>query len=311
MSTLYHILGLSQDASREQVKAAFRTLARRLHPDVNIRNDAAEQRFKEVSQAYETLADPDARAAYDRALVCRAAEAQRQRWTFAATAAATFALTTAIGFALWWILAKREPEQALASVLAGIGRGPLTGAQRAAPEEVNVPPAAAATPAGRGKGSGWVTYNNVRFRFALKYPRDVFAYDIGPSDGNVRILGSRDGRAKLHIFAADNGVGTTLAQYRRSRIEEHYAGAVLDFVPQRKFEFVLSGTQGENAFYERVTFACNNRTIHGWQIVFPASQRTLYDLVADAINRSYTHKIAPGSRCSDRVSENSARQKLH
>jgi curved DNA-binding protein CbpA len=166
--TLYHILGLSQDASREQVKAAFRSSARRFHPDVNRRNDAGEQRFKEMSQAYATLADPEARAAYDRALVCRTVEAQRQRWTFAATAASTFALTTAIGFALWWILATREPEQARASGLAGMGRGPLTGAQRAAPEEVNVPTAAAATPAGRGKGSGWVTYNNVRFSFALK-----------------------------------------------------------------------------------------------------------------------------------------------
>jgi curved DNA-binding protein CbpA len=313
MSTLYHILGLSQDASREQVKAAFRTLARRFHPDVNIRNDAAEQRFKEVSQAYETLADPEARAAYDRALVCRAAETQRQRWTFAATAAATFALTTAIGLALWWILATREPEQAGASVLAGIGHAKLIGAQPAAPEEAKVLTAAAAPPAGRGKGSGWATYNNVRFGFALKYPGDVFAYDIGPSDGNVRILGSRDGRAKLHIFAEDNGAGTTLAQYRRSRMEAHYAGAVFDFAPQRRFEFVLSGTQGEKAFYERVTFACNNRAIHGWQIVFPASQRTLYHLLADAVNRSYTHKISAGSRCSEprRVSENNARPRLH
>src|SRR5262245_15456705 len=170
MSTLYHILGLSQDASREQVKAAFRTLARRFHPDVNMRNDAAEQRFKEVSQAYVTLADPDARAVYDRALVCRAAETQRQRWTFATTAATT------IGLALWWTQATREPERARAGVLVGIGRGPLIGAQEAAREEANVPTAAAAPPAGRARGSGWVTYNNVHFSFALKYPGDLFAY---------------------------------------------------------------------------------------------------------------------------------------
>src|SRR5262249_62009984 len=149
MSTLYHILGLSQAASRDQVKAAFRTLARRFHPDVNTRNDAAEQRFKEVSQAYVTLADPDARAAYDRALVCRAAETQRQRWTFAATAASTFALTTAIGLALWWAQVTREPEQARAGVLVGMGRGPLIGAQEAAREDANVPTAAGAPPAGR------------------------------------------------------------------------------------------------------------------------------------------------------------------
>ena len=313
MSTLYHIMGLSQDASREQVKAAFRTLARRFHPDVNMRDGAAEQRFKEVSQAYVTLADPDARAAYDRALVCRAAETQRQRWTFAATAASTFALTTAIGLALWWTQATREPEQVPAGVPLAMGRGPLIGGQEAARVEVNVPTAPAAPPEGRGRGSGWATYQNVRFSFALKYPSDVFGYDIGPSDENVRIVGSRDGRATLHIFAIDSGAETTLAQYRRSRMEEHYAGAVFDFIPQRKFGFVLSGTQGDKAFYERVTFACNGRAIHGWQMVFPASQRTLYDLVADAVNRSYVHKIKPGSKCSERrtVSENNARHGLH
>ena len=298
MSTLYHILGLSQDASREQVKAAFRALARRLHPDVNMRNDAAEQRFKEVSQAYVTLADPDARAAYDRALVCRAAETQRQRRTFAATAASTFALTTTIGLALWWTQVTREPEQARASVRIAMGRGPLIGAQevKQAPAETNGLTAPAAPPEGRGRGSGWATYNNVRYSFTLKYPGDVFAYDIGPSEGNVRIFGSRDGRAKLHIFATDNGAGTTLAQYRRSRMGEHYAGAVFDSISQRKFGLVLSGTQGDKAFYERVTFACNGRAIYGWQMVFPVSQRTLYDLIADAVDRSFTHS----SRCRER-----------
>src|SRR5690348_16219841 len=103
MSTLYHVLGLPQGATQEQVKVAFRVLARRFHPDVNAGSETAEQRFKEVNQAYETLADPGARAAYDRALVRRAVEVRRRRWTFAATAAATFALTTsAIGPALWW-----------------------------------------------------------------------------------------------------------------------------------------------------------------------------------------------------------------
>ena len=103
MSTLYRILGLPQGASHEQVKTAFRSLARRFHPDVNTGNVAAEERFKVVSQAYETLADPDARAAYDRALLCRAAQVQQQLSTFAVIAVATFALTIgAIGLALWW-----------------------------------------------------------------------------------------------------------------------------------------------------------------------------------------------------------------
>jgi curved DNA-binding protein CbpA len=57
MSTLYQVLGLPRGANQEQVKTAFRTLARRFHPDVNAGDETAEQRFKEVNSAYETLAN--------------------------------------------------------------------------------------------------------------------------------------------------------------------------------------------------------------------------------------------------------------
>ncbi len=60
----YRILGLSRDASAEQVKQAYRKLARKYHPDVS-REPRAEERFKEVSEAYEVLRDPDKRRAYD------------------------------------------------------------------------------------------------------------------------------------------------------------------------------------------------------------------------------------------------------
>src|SRR5262245_21569260 len=111
MSTLYNVLGLTRGASHEQVKAAFRHLARRFHPDVNAGSDVAEQRFKEVNQAYKTLADPNARADYDRALVCQAAEVRQRRWNLAATAAVSFALTTSsIGFAIWWMHSARGPQ---------------------------------------------------------------------------------------------------------------------------------------------------------------------------------------------------------
>ena len=61
----YEILELERDASAEDVKRAFRRLARTLHPDVSEAPDA-EERFKEVAQAYEVLSDPDGRSRYDR-----------------------------------------------------------------------------------------------------------------------------------------------------------------------------------------------------------------------------------------------------
>ena len=62
MSDHYQVLGLSRDASTEDVKKAYRRLARQLHPDVN---PSAGERFKEVSAAYETLSNPDKRRIYD------------------------------------------------------------------------------------------------------------------------------------------------------------------------------------------------------------------------------------------------------
>lgn len=62
---LYALLGVERDADSDTLKKAYRRLARRLHPDVNP-DPATQERFKEVSAAYEVLSDPQKRAVYDR-----------------------------------------------------------------------------------------------------------------------------------------------------------------------------------------------------------------------------------------------------
>ncbi|HEX5599300.1 MAG TPA: molecular chaperone DnaJ [Hyphomicrobiaceae bacterium] len=61
----YEVLGVSRNATEQELKAAFRRLAKECHPDFNPGDKDAERRFKEIAEAYETLRDPQKRAAYD------------------------------------------------------------------------------------------------------------------------------------------------------------------------------------------------------------------------------------------------------
>jgi DnaJ-class molecular chaperone len=65
LADLYEVLGVKKDVSETELKSAYRKLAKKHHPDANPGNKQAEERFKEISQAYEILSDKEKRARYD------------------------------------------------------------------------------------------------------------------------------------------------------------------------------------------------------------------------------------------------------
>src|SRR5438046_10241576 len=61
----YGLLGVKKTASQDDIRKAFRKLARKYHPDVNPNDKTSESKFKEVNEAYEVLGDPEKRKKYD------------------------------------------------------------------------------------------------------------------------------------------------------------------------------------------------------------------------------------------------------
>src|SRR6266852_4581494 len=101
----YEVLGVDRNANEEEIKKAYRKLAVKYHPDKNPGDKAAEEKFKELGEAYEALNDPQTRAAYDQYGHAAFDPRRRAAWGGARSEARTCVTT-------WRLASRRRPTAA-------------------------------------------------------------------------------------------------------------------------------------------------------------------------------------------------------
>jgi hypothetical protein len=148
-------------------------------------------------------------------------------------------------------------------------------------------PSLAVTASAMEREGGIATYRNERHGFSLSYPAAVFSEQPLQAPAEGRVFASRDGSARLLAGALANADGLSLRDYRALVLQQSYPGAQIDYAPVRDSWFVVSGTRGGVTFYERVTFTCGGRLINSWAMLYPASERIVYDRIVEHVARSY------------------------
>ena len=85
MGSLYDLLGVQRDANLNEIKRAYRRLAKELHPDINVGDDVATERFKRITAAYNLLANKHKRAEFDQNTFSELHDDQVQPWQMGGT----------------------------------------------------------------------------------------------------------------------------------------------------------------------------------------------------------------------------------
>ena len=123
----------------------------------------------------------------------------------------------------------------------------------------------------------WITYRNAEFGYRLFYPSAVFdTSQPAESDGGQSFI-TQDGRAKIVVFGTLNSEAFSPREYRRIILDEFGGYDRLDYSPQGKTWFVLSGYRGENIYYQKVIFSCGNKVINVLSVTFPTAEKRFYE----------------------------------
>jgi hypothetical protein len=128
--------------------------------------------------------------------------------------------------------------------------------------------------------STWRTYTNVRFAFAVDYPRDIFpSFTESDNSDGATFKASAPG-VELRAYGSYNIDNKTPRAY----VAEYYAGKTLTYSSVKRTSYVVSGTDGGNIFYDRCNFTGDR--VLCVNLVYPAAQKDKWDKIVGRMSRS-------------------------
>ena len=165
-----------------------------------------------------------------------------------------------------------------------------------APPELTLPPAISAPtrtppkapePPKSHQAHNWQLYVNKRFGTKIDYPADFLTGGYSSINGDGTTLQSNDGRIELKVFASFNALGHTLAQHE-SWIWRSSQGRRVTYEKRGRNWFVLSGFEGDSIFYEKRMMSDDGDIIHGFLLVYPATNKETMDPIVARLSRSFS-----------------------
>ncbi len=140
----------------------------------------------------------------------------------------------------------------------------------------------------------WVTYTSPDADLVFDYPSGVFTEQKGDPTDQLkartpdhagRIFTTADGRAALQVGTFPNLDGASVGELRKRAVAASYANAKLDYNRVAGNWYVISGTRGDETFYERVHFSCNNRRLDIWAMTYPTAEAQVFDPLVEEMSR--------------------------
>jgi hypothetical protein len=131
----------------------------------------------------------------------------------------------------------------------------------------------------------WKSYRNARFGTTIDYP-DRFRPGRPPTNGGGLGFSSNDG-AKFVVYGSHNALEHDLAGLEAFTLEDREAGEQITRHERGANWFVLAGTRGNDAFYERYLLSHGGKIVNGFVISYPARLRTTYEPIVTRMAQSF------------------------